>query len=126
MGLSGRLVCSDCGEIMQAKKNGVVVKMKNYSGFFRADLFQCQKCGKQILAGFGSEYFNHEGKVDFDFRERLKMSDVKIESIDRLPFDEYYDLITVDLNIYGNALTVRTLVHHRTEKIEFVEVMKDV
>ena len=69
MGLKREIICPECGEIMQVKKNGVVVKMKNYSGFFRADLFQCPKCGKQILAGFGSEYFDHEGKVDFDFRE---------------------------------------------------------
>ena len=68
MGLRGRLVCPDCGEIMQAKKNGVVVKMKYYAGYFRADLYECPKCGKQVLTGFGSEYFNHEGDVDFDFK----------------------------------------------------------
>ena len=54
------------------------------------------------------------------------MSDVRIENIDRLPFDEYYNLITVELNIYGNILTVRALIHHRTEKIEFAEVVKNV
>ena len=54
------------------------------------------------------------------------MADVRIERFDKLPFDEYYDLITVELNIYGNILTIRALMHHRIEKIEFAEVVKDV
>jgi len=53
------------------------------------------------------------------------MSDVRIDSFVKLPFDEYYDLITVELNIYGNILTVRALMHHRIEKIEFAEVVKN-
>ena len=53
------------------------------------------------------------------------MSDVRIERFDKLPFDEYYDLITVELNVYGNILTVRALIHHRLNEIEFVEVVKN-
>ena len=52
------------------------------------------------------------------------MSDVKIENDDRLPFDEYYDLVTVEINVYGNILTLRALIHHRTKEIEFAEVVK--
>jgi len=73
MGLRGRLVCPDCGKVMTVVKNGVVVRMGGYSGYFKADLFQCPKCGKQILAGFGSEFFEYSGKVDYNFKEGRKM-----------------------------------------------------
>ena len=52
------------------------------------------------------------------------MSDVRIENIDRLPFDEYYNLVSIEINVYGNILTLRALIHHRTNEIEFAEVVK--
>lgn len=64
-----RMVCPDCGEHMEVKKNGVVVKLKGYNGYFKADLWECPVCGKEVLAGFSSEFFDYDGRVDYDFTE---------------------------------------------------------
>ena len=64
----GKIVCPECGEIMEVKKNGVVVRMRNYLGYFRADLYECPICGKQVLTNFGSEFFDYDGYIDFDFK----------------------------------------------------------
>jgi DNA-directed RNA polymerase subunit RPC12/RpoP len=55
-------VCVSCGKQMQVKKNGVVaVEMAQKMGFieqqpyrlWNADLYECSKCNREVVAGFG-------------------------------------------------------------------------
>ena len=61
------LFCADCGEIMRVKKNGVTLRYGYYAGYFRADLYECPKCGKQVITELGTEIFDTEAEVDYDF-----------------------------------------------------------
>ena len=63
------LICLECGEYMRVEKNGVVVKLPNYSGYFRADVWVCPRCGRRILTGFVSEFFDYNGEVDIDLTD---------------------------------------------------------
>lgn len=64
------ILCAKCGEKMKKEKDGVTVGMFYYTGYFRADLFCCPKCGNEIISEFGKEIVDIEiPKLDFDFRE---------------------------------------------------------
>lgn len=67
--MKGRMVCPDCGEILRVVKNGIIVKMRWYNGYFSADLYECPVCGKQVISGFGDEFFGNIKDVDYDFTE---------------------------------------------------------
>ena len=65
----GRIVCPDCGVDMEISRIGVVVKLKGYIGYFKADEWKCPVCGKKVLAGFGREFLDYDGDVDYNFVE---------------------------------------------------------
>lgn len=63
------LICLECGVEMRPEKIGVVVKVPGYNGFFKADIWKCPVCGKEVLTGFGSEFFDYKGRVDIDLSD---------------------------------------------------------
>jgi hypothetical protein len=52
-----RPVCVACKRFYRCKKNGVLVHHQNGEGgdyqVWSADLYVCEGCGKEIIAGFG-------------------------------------------------------------------------
>lgn len=46
-------VCAKCQEEMFPKRNGILVKLGVHDGLFHADLWECRKCGIEIIRGFG-------------------------------------------------------------------------
>jgi len=64
------MICAKCGSILKCKKNGVTVRYGYHQGYFRGDLFYCPNCGYEVIAGLGSEIFDPDYEVDYDFSER--------------------------------------------------------
>ena len=54
------------------------------------------------------------------------MADVRIETWTRKPFLEEYDIVDMRINIYSHVIQLRALIHYTDEKIEMIEVVKDV
>lgn len=54
------MVCVECGKIMRCKKSGIVVKINQYIGNFKADLYECEDCGHEILTRFSKENIGNE------------------------------------------------------------------
>lgn len=55
-----KMVCVDDGFEFDIEKNGVFeIVMANFGEYqiFRADLWKCRGCGKEVVAGFGKEPF---------------------------------------------------------------------
>ena len=61
------IFCVKCGKIMKVKKMGVTLRYGYYAGYFRGDLYKCPNCGHEVITGLGSEIFDPEYKVDYDF-----------------------------------------------------------
>lgn len=66
------LYCVECGDQLEVEQTGVNVRVGDWIGYFRADLYMCPGCGYQLLTGFGKEIVVAEEdmpEMDFDLRE---------------------------------------------------------
>lgn len=77
-------ICIDCGLMMRCKKNGIWVADPRSNPayddrtFWKADLFECEKCKRQVAGGFSTAGINIEDHDDlgpdsevYDFRYQL-------------------------------------------------------
>jgi len=51
-----KIMCVKCGKQLKCKKNEVIVEESvdsNSSCIWEADLWECRKCGVEIITGFG-------------------------------------------------------------------------
>ena len=59
-------------------------------------------------------------------KEVRQVTDVRIEDWTREPFTEEYDIVEMRINIYGHVVRLRALILYTDEKLEMVEVEKNV
>lgn len=61
--------CAKCKRFMEAEKNGVTVEemMEGNRPYklWKADLYQCPKCGNEIITGFASDAFAEHFQEDY-------------------------------------------------------------
>ena len=76
-----RMICVKCGKELKCKKNEVVVEELAGNDSYRiweADLWECPKCGTEIIAGFGLEPITEHFEKDYrkilaQLREQAKV-----------------------------------------------------
>jgi len=49
-----RMICGACGVYLECEENGVLYADEEHGNFAKCDLYQCPKCGNQVVSGFGS------------------------------------------------------------------------
>lgn len=58
-------ICAKCQISMSREKNGVKVKYSTTEAQY-GDLFECRRCGCQIITGFGLKFQDHQpDKYDY-------------------------------------------------------------
>ncbi len=67
--------CVPCATYLRPRKNGIVVLETFEDGekpykIWMADLFECPKCGHQMIDGFGAEAWGEH--YEADFADKLK------------------------------------------------------
>mgnify|MGYP001579593243 CR=1 FL=1 len=69
------MVCVQCGQFMKIKKNGVAFEEGIPSGrngewkpykLWMADLYKCQGCGAEIIAGLGANPIAEHYQFDYE------------------------------------------------------------
>ena len=80
-----RPVCAPCQVEMHPEKNGVgVLDMADYGpvNLWDADLWECPKCGHQIVSGFGNNplHYHYEGETFEKAIKDYEKNSIVIES----------------------------------------------
>lgn len=76
-----KLVCAKCGKELRCKKNEIIVEelvLSKSCRIWEADLWECPKCGAEIITGFGpapiAEHFEEDyQKILAREKERVKV-----------------------------------------------------
>jgi hypothetical protein len=59
----GLIICGLDGKVMELYKSGIIVRRRNYAGYFKADEYKCPN-NHMLITGFGSETFGTFETVD--------------------------------------------------------------
>ena len=64
-----RPICVKCQTSMRCEKNGVKVKYSSREAQ-NGDLYECPKCGNQVIVGFGMKYVT-KSPEEYDYVRNL-------------------------------------------------------
>lgn len=62
------LVCYNCGVRLEAVKIGATIRPVGYSGYFKADLYECPICETRVFSGFSREWLD-DGEIEYDYED---------------------------------------------------------
>lgn len=81
-----KMVCAKCKKELRCKKNEIIVEelvLSKSCRIWEADLWECPKCGAEIIAGFGLEPIAEHFQKDYQkilAREKERVKVYQLES----------------------------------------------